>query len=87
MLFKETACTVADNSGALWVKLFHLYGGWRRRSSSVGNFLKASARVVLPPKRGFHKYKYKPVRRGFIYKCVAVRINHQDKRPDGSILH
>lgn len=48
MIQKETFLKPADKSGVLLVKTFHLYKGFSRKVSFVGNFIKISAKSVKP---------------------------------------
>lgn len=61
MLQKQSWLYVSDNTNVKWIKIFHLYKGFYRRSTYINYFVKGSARVVEPPRleyKGF-KYKYK----------------------------
>lgn len=44
MIYKETCVIPGDRCGVFWVKVFHLYGGWHRKVSTVGDFIKGSVR-------------------------------------------
>lgn len=44
MIQKHTYLIPADRCGVFWVKTFHLYGGWFRKQSYVGDFIKVSVR-------------------------------------------
>lgn len=61
MLQKQSWLFVTDNTNVRWIKIFHLYKGFFRKSTKEGFFIKGSARIVEPPRieyKGF-KYKYK----------------------------
>lgn len=42
MIYKHTLLIPADRCGVFWVKVFHLYGGWWRKKSKLGDFVKTS---------------------------------------------
>lgn len=44
MIYKNTYLIPADRCGVFWVKVFHLYGGWVKKCSLVGDFVKVSIR-------------------------------------------
>lgn len=46
MIQKGSYLVPADRCGVWWVKTFHLYYGWNRKVSTVGNFLKTSVKVT-----------------------------------------
>jgi len=87
MLLKESISTVCDNSGGIWLKIFHIYGGWSHKIARVGTFLKGSIQKAKPPRKGFYKYKYKPVRKGFIYKNFLINAAYKDVKIDGSVWY
>lgn len=43
MILKATKTVPVDRSGVLKLKIFHLYGGSKRKTSGVGDFVKGSA--------------------------------------------
>jgi len=48
MIQKESFLKPNDKSGALLVKSFHLYKGFNRKCSFVGNFIKVSVKSSKP---------------------------------------
>lgn len=48
MIFKHTVGGVADNSGVWSVFVFHLYKGFNRKSSGVGDYVRISVRDTKP---------------------------------------
>ncbi len=46
MIQKGTYLIPADRCGVWWVRTFHLYYGWRRKSSTIGNFVKTSVKIT-----------------------------------------
>ena len=87
MLLKESVSTICDNSGGIWLKIFHIYGGWSHKSAAIGVFIKGSIQKAKPPRRGFHKYKYRPVRKGFIYKSFFTSAAYRDVKHDGGVWY
>lgn len=80
-------CFSSDNSGAVWMKIFHLYGGWKRNQTTVGEVVRASTQIAKPPRRGFFKYKYRAVRKGSVYRCILIRAKRNDLRMDGTVCY
>ena len=75
MIQKETNLVVADNSGARSVRAFNLYGGSKRKSSSIGDIILASVKDAIPNGK---------VKKGDVVKCVIVRTKKSIQRADGS---
>jgi len=48
MIYKKTYLVPVDKCGVWWVNTFHLYGGFSRKVSRVGNFIKISVRRTRP---------------------------------------
>ena len=84
MLNKESWLYVTDNTNVRWIKIFHLYKGFNRKSTSESFFVKGSARVVEPPRieyKGF-KYKYKikgDICRLWICRTTSCKNNKSSK--------
>lgn len=74
MVLKETWLHVADNTNVRWVKTFHLYKGFHRKSTKTGFFIKGSARVVEPPRIEYKGFKYKYNIKGDICRMLIVRV-------------
>jgi large subunit ribosomal protein L14 len=77
MIQKETNLVVADNSGARSVRAFTLYGGSTRRTSYVGDIIKAAVKDAIPNGK---------VKKGDVVRCVIVRTKKNILRPDGSTI-
>lgn len=77
MIQKETNLVVADNSGARSVRAFTLYGGSTRRTSYVGDVIKAAVKDAIPNGK---------VKKGDVVKCVIVRTKKNIIRADGSTI-
>lgn len=77
MIQKETNLVVADNSGARLVRAFNLYGGSKRKSSSIGDIILAAVKDAIPNGK---------VKKGKVVKCVIVRTKKAIQRADGSTI-
>lgn len=74
MLFKESWSSLADGTNVRWVKIFHLYKGFVRRSTTTSMFVKSSAQVVEPPQVVYKGTKFKYSVKGDIVRSVIVRV-------------
>ncbi len=77
MIQKETNLVVADNSGARSVRAFNLYGGSKRKSSSIGDIILAAVKDAIPNGK---------IQKGKVVRCVIVRTKKAIQRPDGSTI-
>ena len=59
MIAKQTWIHVSDNTNVRWLRTFHLYKGFHRRCTTVGFFVKGSARIVEPPRLEYKGFKFK----------------------------
>lgn len=84
MLQKESWLFIADNTNVRWIKIFHLYKGFHRKSTRIGFFMKGSARVVEPPRVEYKGFKYKYNIKGDIVRTLLIRGNIQELNPNGS---
>ena len=75
MVQNETNMVVADNSGAKSVRIFRLYGGSKRKSSSIGDIVLSSVKAAIPNAK---------VKKGDVVKAVIVRTKKGISRPNGS---
>ena len=87
MILQQTWVFVTDNTNVRWLRVFHLYKGFWRRSSGMGLFVKGSARVVEPPRLEYKGFKLKFNKKGNICRALLVRCRKSFRRLDGSILH
>jgi large subunit ribosomal protein L14 len=86
MILKLSWLSIADNTNIRWLQVFHLYKGFNRRRTSLGFFIKGSARVVEPPRIEYKGFKFKFSRKGDICRGIIVRTKFPTKRLDGSVL-
>lgn len=77
MVQTETNLVVADNSGARSVRVFRLYGGSHRKSSSIGDVVLCAVKDAIPNGK---------VKKSDVVKGVIVRTKHPVLRPDGSTI-
>ena len=75
MVQTETNLVVADNSGARSVRVFRLFGGSTRKSSSIGDIVMCAVKDAIPGGK---------VKKSDIVKGVIVRTKHAINRPDGT---
>ena len=85
MLLKESWLYVADGVNIRWIKIFHLYRGFFRHSTTQGLFVKGSARVVEPPRYEYKGFKYKYSIKGDIRRLLIVRVNRGALRLDSRL--
>lgn len=84
MLQKESWVYVSDNTNIRWLKLFHLYKGFFRKSTTDGFFVKGSARIVEPPRLEYKGFKYKFSIKGDIARAILLRTNKKYIKSDSS---
>ena len=77
MVQTETNLVVADNSGARSVRVFRLYGGSHRKSSSLGDVVLCAVKDAIPNGK---------VKKSDVVKGVIVRVKHPVQRKDGSTI-
>ncbi len=84
MIQKKSWLNVSDNTNVNWLQTFHLYKGFKRRSSTIGFFIKASARIVEPPRVEYKGFKFKFNKKGNICRGLLVRTVYTNSRLDGA---
>ena len=77
MVQNETNLVVADNSGARSVRIFRLYGGSFRKSSSIGDIVQCAVKDAIPNGK---------VKKSDIVKGVIVRFKKPYVRKDGTTI-
>jgi len=77
MIQKETNLVVADNSGAKSVRVFHLNGGFHRKSCGIGDIVTVSVKDAISDGK---------VKKGDIFKAIIVRVKKEYQRADGSFI-
>ena len=87
MLFKQTWINVADNTNVKWIQIFHLYKGFKRKSTKIGFFIKGSARVVEPPRIEYKGFKVKFNKKGDICRGIVIRTKYNIRKDDGTAIY
>ena len=82
---KESWLSISDNTNIRWVKIFHLYKGFWRKSTKIGFFIKSSARVVEPPRIEYKGFKYKYNLKGDICRVVIICSRKKLPYADGLV--
>ena len=77
MVQVETNLVVADNSGARKVRIFRLYGGSVRKTSTVGDIVLCAVKEAIPNGK---------IKKGDIVKGIIVRTKKAINRADGSTV-
>ena len=77
MLLKESWTSLADGTNVRWLKIFHMYKGFWRKSTHTNLFIKGSAQVVEPPQMVYKGTKFKYSIKGDIIRGIIVR----DRKP------
>lgn len=77
MVQNETNLVVADNSGAKSVRIFRIYGGSKRKVSTVGDIVLCAVKDALPNSK---------VKKGDIVKVVIIRTKKKVLRSDGTFI-
>ena len=87
MILRLSWLNVTDNTNVRWFQTFHLYKGWKRKRTTLGYFVKGSARVVEPPRIEYKGFKFKFSRKGDICRTLLVQITFRNRRKDGSQIY
>lgn len=61
-----------------------MYKGFHRKVTTVGFFVKGSARIVEPPRVEYKGFKFKFNKKGDICRAIIIRTVKPLLRPDGS---
>jgi len=85
MISKQSWVHVSDNTNVRWLRTFHLYKGFHRKVSTVGFFIKGSARIVEPPRIEYKGFKFKFNRKGDICRALLIRCRKSIRKLDGSV--
>lgn len=75
MIYNESRCRVADNSGAREVLVIRGLGGSHRHSSNIGDIVVATVKSAIPGGA---------VKKGQVVKAVIVRTKKGIRRENGS---
>ncbi len=69
------------------MQVFHLYKGFHRKSTQIGFFIKATARVVEPPRLEYKGFKFKFNKKGDICRGLLIRVKYTSNKNDGSSIY
>ncbi len=85
MILKETVVNLSDKSGLSFIKIFHLYQGFKRKHSTIGLYVKGSVKLLKKKKikKIFTKLAFK---KGNIVKSLIVRQAYNINKTDGSAI-
>lgn len=87
MLLKKSWLNISDNTNVNWLQIFHLYKGFHRKKTTIGFFIKGSARSVEPPRVEYKGFKFKFNKKGDICRSIIIRTSYPLQRKDGSVLY
>mgnify|MGYP002002766935 FL=1 len=87
MITKKTWLNVSDNTNVEWLQTFHLYKGFFRKKTTLGFFIKGSAKIVQPPRIEYKGYKFKFNKRGNICRGLIIRQKFPINRLDGAVTY
>ena len=77
MIQHRTILTPADNTGAKRIQCIHVFGGYRKRYSTIGDIVSVSIKEAKP---------HSMVKKGEVAHGVIVRVNKEIRRADGSYI-
>jgi ribosomal protein L14 len=72
MLQKLTYVSVSDRTGLGWLQTIHLYRGFYRRYTYIGEYIKASIKTILHYPKRRRGRRYKRMRVGFVVRGLFV---------------
>jgi ribosomal protein L14 len=73
MISKSTFLSTSDKTNLKWLKVFHLYKGFKRLSTKESFFIKGSAKKVKPPKIEYKGFKRKSIFKGDVCRGLIVK--------------
>ncbi len=77
MIQLRSQIVVADNTGARLLSLIHVYGGYRKKTATIGDIVKCVIKKADP---------LGMVKSHEMVKVVVVRTRKEFRRPDGSYI-
>lgn len=87
MILKQTIITVTDKSGLNNINVFQLYGGFFRKFTKIGFFIKGSCRKITKKQNNNKSIaKKKFFKKGHITKAIITRQSYNLHRLDGRRL-
>jgi ribosomal protein L14 len=73
LIQNQTWVYATDNSLAQWIKVFHLYGGFRRQFTSISFYIKGSIRLIKPFVIYYKGFQVKRLKQGMIVRGLVSR--------------
>ena len=73
MIQRQTWVYASDNSLAQWIKVFHLYGGFKRNFTSISYYIKGSIRLIKPFIIYYKGFQTKKLKQGMIVRGLISR--------------
>ena len=83
MVQRQTWVKLSDSSQAQWLNVFHLYGGFNRKTTSSGFRIKGSVRVIQPILDPYKGFTVKRINKGKVGTALLVRQCYQFKHRSG----
>nr|ACX30948.1 ribosomal protein L14 [Moneuplotes minuta] len=77
MIQRLTWLKVADSSQAQWLKTFHLYGGFSRAVSAVGDLVRGSVRVIQAIPDPYKGFTVRRINKGRILAGIIIRQTYK----------
>lgn len=77
MILKETWLKICDSSQAQWIKTFHLYGGFSRKVTRTGYFVKGSVRVLQPSVDYYKGFSVRFINKGKILRGLVSKQSYR----------
>jgi large subunit ribosomal protein L14 len=77
MVQRRTILQVADNTGAKELMVIHLYGGFKKKTSGIGEVVLCTVKKALP---------HTQFKKGDKVKAVIVRLRKETRRKDGTYI-
>lgn len=83
LILKETWLKICDSSQAQWIKTFHLYGGFSRKVTKSGYFVKGSVRVLQPSVDYYKGFSVRFINKGKILRGLISKQTYSYLSPTG----
>nr|ACX30983.1 ribosomal protein L14 [Moneuplotes crassus] len=77
---------VADSSQAQWLKTFHLYGGFSRSTSAVGDLVRGSVRVIQAIPDPYKGFTVRRINKGRILNGILIRQAYKTQLKSGNTI-
>lgn len=73
MILRQSWVQICDSSSALWIKIFHIYGGFWVRWAKVSSVIKGSVKSIKPDTDFMKGYVVKKILKGAVSRSQLVR--------------